>query len=541
MRVLAVKRISRDTESSDALTAQGERLERGIRDGGHVAVGIVEDATVSGAINLDDRPSLGQWMRSPQWEQWDAIMVTTLDRITRNQFHWELFAERCHQGGKEIICLDDPGLDIHTSQGRLIAYVKASQAQQYRDVIVQKRRDQTQSFRDQDLWPGGLWPFGYRAMTVMVDGKRRKRLFLDPVTSKLIREAYDRIVNQAHTVTDVARDWNARGVMTAKDYQAHVNASEGRDEKMTEIKGFQWSHASLKIVLSKPALMGYATHKGEVRMRDGLPVQWSEPILSPAEFEKLQERMSVRSISPSNKPVPNPLREVLWCPCGQHMNSDSSESKTGKRYRYFRCRTFSTYKRCRYRVSWPVDIAHEFLTEEFMVQLGDKEMTTKEFIPGKDNRTEIKNLRTAIGNLAATLGQFEPGSIAHTQTVETMKRHEANLKTLEAEPVVEAAWKVSGTGETYGEWWSRETDWYARGDMLRKAGIRVYLGGSPKNPTVPIIHTFIPHDLEARAGDVISGMIEPGFLEQANEDARESALMMSRPLWDRFWDDREVS
>ncbi|MGW4205937.1 hypothetical protein [Streptomyces sp. NPDC004726] len=56
-------------------------------------MGMVEDATVSGAINLDERSKLGQWTRSPRWEQWDAIMVTTLDRITRNRYRWEVFAE----------------------------------------------------------------------------------------------------------------------------------------------------------------------------------------------------------------------------------------------------------------------------------------------------------------------------------------------------------------------------------------------------------------------------------------------------------------
>ncbi len=140
MRVLKVRRISRDTEDSSALVRQGEELDAATEEHRLIVAGEVEDSTVSGAVNLDDRPSLGRWMKVPHWHDWDALMVTSLDRITRNQHHWDRFAERCHQGGKEIICLDDPALDIHTPTGRMIAYIKATQAQEYREAIVKKRR-----------------------------------------------------------------------------------------------------------------------------------------------------------------------------------------------------------------------------------------------------------------------------------------------------------------------------------------------------------------------------------------------------------------
>lgn len=160
MRVLKVRRISRDTEDSSALLRQGEELDRAAEEGRYTVAGEVEDVCVSGAVNLDDRPKLGRWMKDPLWHEWDAIMVTSLDRITRDQHHWDRFAERCHKGDKEIVCLDDPSLDIHTPTGRMIAYIKATQAQEYREAIVKKRRNQTQYYRDANLWGGGTWPFG---------------------------------------------------------------------------------------------------------------------------------------------------------------------------------------------------------------------------------------------------------------------------------------------------------------------------------------------------------------------------------------------
>lgn len=199
MRVLKVRRISRDTETSSALDRQNQDQDAVLAGTGCPVVDDVVDSTVSGSVNLADRKSLGKWMREPLWNEWDAIMVTALDRITRDQWHWEQFAQRCHDAGKEIICLDDPSLDIHSTDGRLIAYVKASQAQKFREAISDKRKNQTASFRTSDIWGGGAWPFGYRPIpTEQEDGKLRYKLFLDPVTAPLVREAYERGLDSWH-------------------------------------------------------------------------------------------------------------------------------------------------------------------------------------------------------------------------------------------------------------------------------------------------------------------------------------------------------
>jgi DNA invertase Pin-like site-specific DNA recombinase len=90
MRDIVVKRISRDTETSDALAGQDERLTRAVGEGSHVAIGMTEDATAPGAISLAERPSWAGGRASLIGNSWDAIMVTRLDRITRPQRLWEV-------------------------------------------------------------------------------------------------------------------------------------------------------------------------------------------------------------------------------------------------------------------------------------------------------------------------------------------------------------------------------------------------------------------------------------------------------------------
>ncbi|MFD7170310.1 recombinase family protein [Streptomyces sp. NPDC059929] len=76
-----MRRISRDTEDSSVLARQGEELDAAAEAGRYLVAGEVEDSTVSGAVNLDERPKLGRWMKDPLWHEWDALMDTSLDRI----------------------------------------------------------------------------------------------------------------------------------------------------------------------------------------------------------------------------------------------------------------------------------------------------------------------------------------------------------------------------------------------------------------------------------------------------------------------------
>ncbi|MFJ4519501.1 recombinase family protein [Streptomyces sp. NPDC088810] len=528
MRVLKVRRISRDTEDSSALLRQGEELDRATEEARFTVAGEVEDVCVSGAVNLDDRPKLGRWMKDPLWHEWDAIMVTSLDRITRDQHHWDRFAERCHKGGKEIVCLDDPSLDIHTPTGRMIAYIKATQAQEYREAIVRKRRNQTQYYRDASLWGGGTWPFGYRPVMVDHHGKQRFKLVIDPVTGPLVREAYERIAEQGWSMGQLCTDWNSRprhvadcvdqgsetpqcdcprGVLTSQDYQRSINAQENKAGVKTHIKGTKWSTSTLGKILKKPTLKGVAMHKGEPLLRDGLPVRWADPILTDDEFDKLQiavtELGKYRAGIKSNA---SPMTGVLYCPCGMKMYENSSLVKlsTGntKKHKYFRCASWSNGDACQFSTSWPQVEIYQAVEESFLSKLGAEYITERSYVPGKDNRQQIKELEAAMENLSQAIAQASSAA-AVTALTATLERHATNLATLQEEPFVPGRWEETSTGQTYRAKWQQMADWKERGPFLRKAGFRIFLVGSPKVGLS--IGLITPKDLQERASGALQG------------------------------------
>ncbi|MFI6417762.1 recombinase family protein [Streptomyces sp. NPDC050842] len=523
-RVLKMRRISRDSEDSTALARQADALDGAAAEGRFDEVGDVEDSFVSGAVRPEERPGLGRWMREPLWYEWDAIMVTSLDRITRNQTHWEMFADKCYQAGKDVICLDDPELDIAPGNGRMLAYIKATHAQAYRETIVQKRRSQTRYYRDESLWGGGTWPFGYRPVLTDHQSRRRYKLAIDPVTGPLIREAYERIAEQGWSMSRLCRDWNDRRVLTSQDYQRSANEAEGKGGVKTEVKGVRWTTSTLGKMLKKPTLKGIAMHRGAPLLRDGVPVRWAAPILSDEEFEKLQAVVTALGLHRAGiKPGASPMTGVLYCPCGKKMYENRSAGKlsTGeiRRHEYFRCSSWSNGEACAFSVSWPQAQVYATVERTFLARMGDREITERRYIPGRGNRKRIKELERAIDNLSQSVALAASPAVIASLTG-AMERHAATLEELFAERCTPGRWEVTGTGRTYAEQWSALRGWKERGSFLREAGFRLFVWGDPAKKSRGVAMCVIaPIDVAERTGSAPAGSVEPHDEEQWNLDA----------------------
>ncbi|MEV7980747.1 recombinase family protein [Streptomyces sp. NPDC086519] len=538
MRVLAVKRISRDTESSAALERQGLELSEAIVQGDHTVAGWVEDVTVSGTVNLDQRPSLGKWLRVPLVHEWDALMVTAQDRISRDDMHWWSFIQWVLNNKKDILILADPSFDISTPNGRMIAGIKAAQAADYRNSVKEKKLNQTKHYRDENLWGGGTWPFGYRATSFMHHGTSRRRLEIDPVTGPLVQEAYDRVVNKGESLGSIAKDWNARGILTALDHMRNANAQEGRTGVKTDVKGTKWTTSTMTAVFTKKSIMGYATHKGEPIVRNGLPVVWADPLLTEDEWEKLQEVMTRRARGKGGqKRTATHLAGVAFCKCGEPLYSNTSRRQladgTVREYSYYLCRSWGRKDgtRCKWVRSWQRSIIEELLAERFLTEAGDLEIMTRTYVPGIDKSREIKQLTEALDNLTGNLTSLKPGGVAAQAVIRSLEDHEKALETLKALPIIPSRWIEEGTGVTYRQQWEHD-DWAARGELLRKTGVLILIGGTTKEPAAWL---HLPDSLNQRVVDLHAGRLttgpeewQEGLMKAANAFGEDDAAIAPR-------------
>ncbi|WP_225097398.1 recombinase family protein [Streptomyces sp. CoH27] len=506
-RVLAVQRISRDTEASSALTRQDEALTIALRRRGYTEVGRVVDATVSGAVHLDHRPSLRKWLNEPLVHEWDVLMVTEQDRITRDDMHWWHFVDWILKNGKDIEVLDDPTFDIHSEEGRMLAGIKAAQAAKYRKSVQAKQLDRTQFFRDNRLWNGGIWPFGYCAEVFTHLGESRKRLAVDPHTSRLVREAYERIVHGGDTVYAVAQDWNARGVPSARDHQRREQNKGLPEHERRPEKGTLWSVTPLRNMLRSPALIGVMMHRSEpVLDEDGEPVVWADPILTPQEFAALQDAITTERNTGeprSAKGWRTPLLGVLFCICGRPMYVRHQKNRladgTVRVLTYYQCRSVSEMNRCEAPATWRAESLHETVERRFLDAAGDLTETKRTYVPGRDHAAAIAELRAALVNLTAAVGQAA-SALAVEALARQMDEHARTIERLEADPAVPARWIEEPTGAVYREQWSARADWDARASLLRKAGVRCFCEGTHRSGTV---HMYVPAAVPRQDADRI--------------------------------------
>ncbi|MER6135269.1 recombinase family protein [Streptomyces sp. NPDC001815] len=523
-RVLAVQRISRDTETSSALSRQDKDLTLAIQRQGHEEVGRVVDATISGAVNLDQRPSLKKWLVPPLLHEWDALMVTTQDRITRDDMHWWQFVGWVLENGKSIVILDDPSFGIDTEDGRMIAGIKATQAAKYRKEVQAKKLKQTQDFREERLWSGGIWPFGYRTRTIEHRGEPRKRLVRCPVASALVREAYERIVNGSDTVYSVVRDWNARGVPSARDHQRRIQNQELSPELRKPERETRWAVSPLRKMLQSPALLGTMMFRSQpVIGADGLPVVWTEPILLREEYDALQERIrsfGMRSAPRSEKERKTSLLGVVFCVCGAPLYERTQRStlKSGERAvrDYYTCRTVGEMDRCPRPASWRAETLRDCVEKVVLSEIGDKEITRRTFMPGHDRTTSIDGLRKGMQNLTLALSTATTADAVAAITRQ-MDEHSRTIASLEEEPVIRSRWIEEPTGRTYRAEWEARGAWEQKANILHSAGVRAYFTDNHKGGRC---HVFFPDHFRGRGEDAEQDACGAGWPEGHEAAAR---------------------
>ncbi|MFB0626476.1 hypothetical protein [Streptomyces sp. AB3(2024)] len=140
---------------------------------------------------------------------------------------------------------------------------------------------------------------------------------------------------------------------------------------------------------------------------------------------------------------------------------------------------WSNGKACEFSVSWSQDQLYVMAEHAFLAKLGNEEITERRYVPGRDNRKQIKELERAIDDLAQSIA-LAASSVVVASLTGAMERHAANLEALMGEPFVPGRWEVAGTGQTYAGKWSTMRGWTERGPFLREAGFRLFVWGRPK-------------------------------------------------------------
>ncbi|MER6479156.1 recombinase family protein [Streptomyces filamentosus] len=481
-RALLAARISVDTDESTSIPRQLEKLHAWAQGLGYPVAGVVEDRSVSGSIDLPDRPSMGPWLTEEGREQWDVLAVTTQDRLSRDDLHFMAFVKNVLDWGKTLVVLDDPSFDISTETGRLIAYAKATQAAAELRKIRQRVADARSYLRRNGLFAGGTTPCGY-LYEESPDG-RHYVLTPEPTYSKLVKEMSER-VRAGVSTNQLARELNAKGVLTWRDHLRVLRGqkTKHRDGKaLTEAQGTKWSPQVVQRILKHPSCAGFLAYKGEPFEDDeGNPVMATEyPILTQAEWQATVQAVTSRGLSNIRRTnEASLLTGTARCgSCGArlfcHRLKKTLATGEVKTYRHYSCTSHSKAMPCSSPVRIPEALLNEIFEDALLSRLGELAEVVKVTEPGEDHTAELEQVTARLLRLER---DYENGKYDDPEKEESYWRMHGNLtrkqKDLKAKPVRPAVTRYVPTGLTLAQkWGGMRTD--ERRDYLTDKGVRVW-------------------------------------------------------------------
>ena len=389
-------RLSHDPDASTSIERQAEAITAYATAGRHSILKITEDVGVSGAVSPFDRPELAPWLDGNSG-QWDALVVTKLDRLTRSLIDLETFVRWCKQHGKTLVSTSE-NIDLSTPTGKVFVQLLGIFAEFERTRMSERRAEAAAKLRSNGWHGGGQGiPDGYRAVKV----DNHYELEIDPMPAALIEELA-RLITGGMSMRQACARFNDSGYRTAK--------------------GCRWDVASISRMLRNPALRGYTMHEGQaVAGEDGMPLQRT-PVLGDDMWARLQAALDRLSKPDSGvRHEAALLLRVLYHgddPLYMHRRPGR-----GDRYR--------TGPKVRKSASFRADVIEEIVTDTLLSTLGHLPMRRLEVTPAQDHTAELAKVMQRLSDLEA---EYVDGNLSASLFARMTSRLESRHRELSAQP-----------------------------------------------------------------------------------------------------------
>ncbi|GHH90230.1 recombinase family protein [Streptomyces capillispiralis] len=466
-RALGVVRLSVGNENQTGEETQRTRISKRADAEEMELIDFAVDIDVSASISPWMRPSLGDWLNNKR-DQFDHIVILKIDRIARSVRHLSDIIEWCEANGKGLISCEE-GFDLSKPWGKTIAKILAVVAEAELDAIKARNKASRETMRKMGRWPGGLVPFGRRA----VKGEEGFTLELDPEYGPTLIEMIRRFIEKP-SFSAVA-DWlNDQGVPTAQDI-ARIRAAAG--ESTTRLaapkpRGSRWTATTVQAVLTSRSLLGeYVRANGYVvRNDDGTPVMRSGPVLNEEEWAKLSEAVaSVKYKKP--KGSTSPTVGVTFClTCGSPLYYVKGNLSKGQRERY-RCHGNKSkgIDACPKQRFWSEDL-YPWLESALLGEIGHLERMESTTTIDDSRAAKLAVIDGKMNQLLKQLQQDEISAVAYASQVASLAQEREKITSQEG-PKPVTVW--TGTGESYAEWWQRSSV-DERREFLKKHKVKAY-------------------------------------------------------------------
>jgi len=317
VRVSAQQQVDRES-----LSVQDSRMHAFAEGKGWQVAKVFTDAGFS-AKNTR-RPALQQMLRRAKRGKLDVVLVSKVDRISRNLSDLLRLIEDLRRWNVDFVCAPQ-SFDTSTPMGKLTLNVLGSFAQFERDVTAERVRENMRERARDGKWSGGVVPFGYRA------SPETKRLEPEPEEAKVVRRIFE--------------EYRRRGTVRGTVHALNAARVFGRSGK-------PWALSTIRRILSSPTYIGRMCYAKRRNTSFGLVAEdehdWiavegaHEPIVDKDLFAEVQTMLEDRGAGTSwTESSPHLLSGLGRCAeCGSRMvgiTQSDTRKVPPRSYSYYRC------------------------------------------------------------------------------------------------------------------------------------------------------------------------------------------------------------
>lgn len=275
-----------------------------------------DEARSGGSV---DRPALQRMLGEVEEQTLDAVLVTRLDRMSRNVRNFLDLDDNFTSRGVELVSLHE-NFDTTTSQGRMMRTVFLALAQMEREQAGERAIAHMAERARKGLPNGGPPVLGFDKVNGRLVPKEDELALVKEIEAKYI---------ETHSASAVAQWLDERGLRQKTYYSERRKGHRG---------GGRFTPAVVRRILTNPVYLGMIVYRGE-------QLQGAHDAVRPQETHaRIQAIMERNRVKKVGKPVRQHeflLTGLVTCSCGFRLTSSAGTSKSGTRHFYYRCGGFT--------------------------------------------------------------------------------------------------------------------------------------------------------------------------------------------------------
>ena len=299
------------------------------------------DDGVSGTLRLADRPAGARLLKAAKAGDIDLVVTYRVDRLGRTL---RVVLDAIDTLVVPFKSLTEP-FETDTPLGRAMLQIVGVFAELERETFLERSRVGTERAARQDgRWLGGIVPFGYFKREDLRLAVDERPMDCGLSQADVVRDVFRLCGDLGWSTTRIALDLNARGIPTAytvagRTYMGgDTHGTRARTGKRLRTTANEWSPGAVLRILHNETYAGRHSYGRRSAHNRELVARTMPPIISPALFEKAQQRLRVnyRRDKSSHPRHEYALRGLLTCSCGHSLIGKSYRTKGGDVLQY-RC------------------------------------------------------------------------------------------------------------------------------------------------------------------------------------------------------------